>query len=343
MDIQLDEFLSFCTVVNGGLDRLSLRNYKYQFIVFKEWLKIKDLSLSTTSIEQFFYERKKAGSKNSTLNGYYAFFRKLQKYCLKKDLDASFLEGIRKFKKIRPTIEPLSLKEIEKLLAAQLVYKYQGRDVSLYLNFVYTTFYVWLAQSGCRLTESIRLQVKHIDIENRQVNIPPEITKTDQGLMVVLFEPTLSLLKKIIKDKNPNDFVFTGIRGTPLLDRNVERDLQRRAEATGIAKHKRVYPHLFRHSLATALAGEGIDIAIIASILNHSNIQTTYGTYIHFASKPKREALTQQPLTRKHLPPKEKLRIFIEAIKKFNLSEDDDFSMRIIEGKNSFSLDVFIK
>ena len=51
------------------------------------------------------------------------------------------------------------------------------------------------------------------------------------------------------------------------------KDLKNIAKNAGIEKN--VYPHIFRHSLATILLGNGADVRIVQEILGHANITTT--------------------------------------------------------------------
>ena len=53
---------------------------------------------------------------------------------------------------------------------------------------------------------------------------------------------------------------------------------------------KRITPHMFRHSFATYLIEEGVDISCVQHILGHSSIKTTQ-IYIHVAAKKQADIL----------------------------------------------------
>ena len=53
---------------------------------------------------------------------------------------------------------------------------------------------------------------------------------------------------------------------------------------------RKITPHMFRHSFATYLIEEGVDISCVQQILGHSSTKTTQ-IYIHVAAKKQAEIL----------------------------------------------------
>jgi integrase/recombinase XerD len=69
------------------------------------------------------------------------------------------------------------------------------------------------------------------------------------------------------------------------------------AQKSGI--HKKITPHVFRHSFATLLMESGVDIKYIQDFLGHSTIATTQ-IYLHISDEQKRKVLaTKHP--REHM------------------------------------------
>ncbi len=78
-----------------------------------------------------------------------------------------------------------------------------------------------------------------------------------------------------------------------LSEQSVRFMVKKYSELAGIAK--KVTPHMFRHSFATLLLEEGVDIKHIQEFLGHSSITTTQ-IYVHISSESRRHVIeTQHP------------------------------------------------
>ncbi|MEK6798040.1 MAG: tyrosine-type recombinase/integrase [Planctomycetota bacterium] len=89
--------------------------------------------------------------------------------------------------------------------------------------------------------------------------------------------------------------VFCTLRGQPMSDAYVRVMLKRPAARAGI--DKRVHAHGLRHTHATQLRAEGVDIAIISRQLGHASITTTARYLDHLAPRAVIEAMRRRSWT----------------------------------------------
>ena len=87
------------------------------------------------------------------------------------------------------------------------------------------------------------------------------------------------------------DFFFINRFRRRLSEQSVRTSLRRHAAGAGIAREVR--PHLLRHSVATLLLEEGVDIRHIQHLLGHSSISTTQ-IYTQVDGRSQREVLTSK-------------------------------------------------
>lgn len=86
---------------------------------------------------------------------------------------------------------------------------------------------------------------------------------------------------------------FINRLGKPLSAQSVRNMINMYVELAGIDQH--ITPHMFRHSFATLLLEEDVDIRYIQQLLGHSSITTTQ-IYTHVTSKKQRDILaTKHP------------------------------------------------
>lgn len=137
-----------------------------------------------------------------------------------------------------------------------------------------------MAYSGCRNRELIALRVRDVDIAQQSVHIAQG--KGGLRRTCCLSGDCMEVLIAYLHERKgePDDLLFITHRHGHLLQtqdvRKIVRVIAKRAGLSG-----RVWPHLLRHSLATAMLQRGCSVFSIQLILGHSNVGTTMDYYLH--------------------------------------------------------------
>jgi len=146
--------------------------------------------------------------------------------------------------------------------------------------------------AGLRVSEVSNLKVSDIDSERMVLRIEQGKGKKDRNGM--LSPRLLELLREWWLVGQPTTWLFAGRDPLlPITTRQLYRVVRDTAAAVGI--QKRVSPHTLRHSFATHLLEQGVDIRLIQVALGHSKLDTT-ARYAHVASKVLRDMVS--PLDR---------------------------------------------
>ena len=85
-------------------------------------------------------------------------------------------------------------------------------------------------------------------------------------------------------------YFFVNKRGNRFTEQSMRLMLKKYTKLVGIERN--ITPHMFRHSFATYLIEEGVDVSCVQQILGHSSIKTTQ-IYIHIAAKKQAEILKE--------------------------------------------------
>ena len=135
--------------------------------------------------------------------------------------------------------------------------------------------------AGLRVSEVVKLKVKHIDTALGVIRVEQAKGKKDR--VVMLSPETLALLREWWKVRTTRydpgvpaeeRWLFPGRRkGLPLTPRQVSRLFHETVEAAGIKK--KLTLHALRHSFATHLFDRGVDIRTIQALLGHEKLETT--------------------------------------------------------------------
>lgn len=136
--------------------------------------------------------------------------------------------------------------------------------------------------AGLRVSEATNLRLS--DIMSKEMKIRVRAGKGNKERYTLLSQRNLELLReywKVFGHKNHDseDYLFTSrYRGERLTNRGIQSAMLAATKRAGITK--KATPHTLRHSFATHLMNDGVDLVIIQALLGHSNLKTT-SIYLH--------------------------------------------------------------
>lgn len=143
-----------------------------------------------------------------------------------------------------------------------------------------------LAYSGLRNGEICRLKMSDVDFGSGTVRVICGKGLKDRvcNVSTTCVRTLLSYISQY--PRQPGDFLFTTLRNkNPYHGRDLQKLIRVVARRSGFVK--RVWPYLFRHSLAVNILNRGADVFLVKTQLGHSLIETTmhYLNSLNYAGK----------------------------------------------------------
>ncbi|MEM5558243.1 tyrosine-type recombinase/integrase [Aliarcobacter cryaerophilus] len=209
------------------------------------------------------------------------------------------------FKKMKLSIKlpkrlptTLDIKELRKFFKYIYDYKqsFDTNDTYTYKSVIRDIAVLELLfATGIRVSELCNLLKENINIKKGVINI---IGKGDKERIIQICDHNVknALLEYDSLFKNDilqNKYFFINKWHNNLSEQSVRIMIKKYSQKANIKKH--ITPHVFRHSFATALLEENIDIRYIQKILGHSSVVTTQ-IYTKVNSKQQKKILaTKHP------------------------------------------------
>lgn len=128
-----------------------------------------------------------------------------------------------------------------------------------------------LYSTGLRVSELTKLKITTIDEKERTIRVRG---KGDKDRIVIFDEDTLDLIHEYLDKRGvENEYLFVSQKNSTLSSRYIQLMIKEYAKEANITR--KVTPHILRHSFATHLLKNGVDIRAIQQLLGHSNLSTT--------------------------------------------------------------------
>lgn len=175
---------------------------------------------------------------------------------------------------------PLKVAEVMKLLRTSLA----GRTDSARLRdtAIMELFYA----SGMRRAEVAGVRLADVDLAERTIRV---VGKGSKERVVVINHAAAEAIEAYlrVRPRTADPALFLGRGGKGLTPKHVWRIFRTIYSISGIAKH--ATPHTLRHSFATHLVENGVDLETVRELLGHESLATT-GVYLQLAMGHKRRA-----------------------------------------------------
>ncbi|MDR1883226.1 MAG: tyrosine-type recombinase/integrase [Prevotella sp.] len=216
--------------------------------------------------------------------------------------DDGYINPFRKIK-VRlkePSLLPsvMTLNEVKKILSVmykdlennnntdRYTYRSQVRNLAI-IEILFST--------GMRVSEICNLKLQDINLRNGVIKVFGKGSK--ERIIQICQSETISIIRnyyQLHKEQiKPESHFFVNRLGLPLSTQSVRLMVKFYVNKAGLTKH--VTPHTFRHTFATLLLEEDVDIKYIQNMLGHSSIAITQ-IYTHVnVSKQKKILTTKHP------------------------------------------------
>lgn len=287
----IDEYLNYCRY-RKHLDAKTLKAYRIDLAQFEASSPEVPKCLTREHVDSYIttlhikYQPKSIKRKIASLKAFFHYleYREILKENPFLKLDLHFREP-----KLLPKTIPFH--SIETFLDALYANRRQAktpyrfncctRDIAV-IELLFAT--------GMRISELCSLKASDIDFENETVLIYGkgarerilQIGNPDVLSALLLYQQAFS------KEIAASGYFFVNRLCNKLSDQSVRHMIQHYAQLAGIEQH--LTPHMFRHSFATLMLEQDVDIRYIQKMLGHSSISTTE-IYTHVSNEKQRDIL----------------------------------------------------
>ncbi len=264
------------------VNKNTIEHYKNHITTIYKYLKNNKINtfndLNNKEIYKYIEHCRTRENKARTINIRIGMIKRIKNYLIAENLIEDNKINIKQLREVKPKIKYLKLEEIKKLLNA--IDKLSNEN-QLIVKI--------LIQTGMRRTDITNIKIKNISFTNQSIIIEDNKTHLEMEYYIDT-QLLIDILEQVKKRKY---WLFESNKGQISATR-VSSIFNRLKKKTGI---KELSPHKLRHSYATYLVKNNVNIYQVSKLLGHTNINTTM-RYLHEDTEIlKKITLETNPLT----------------------------------------------
>lgn len=290
LEDKLAAYLEYCEY-RKELDRKTLKAYRIDLRQYFEYICVDEPDKE--KIEEYVthlhksYKQKTVKRKIASIKAFYNYLEETEIIA-----ESPFRKIKVKFKETVTLPRIIPREEIEKLLNHmyqclnendKASRKFMLRDVAVIEVFFAT---------GARVYEISNIRDDSINLNTGLIRLMGKGGK--ERYVQISNTSILEVLKKYYDENEQSikksGYFFVNNRESRYTEQSIRLMLKKYTKQAGIERN--ITPHMFRHSFATYLIEEGVDVSCVQQILGHSSIKTTQ-IYIHIADKKQAEILKE--------------------------------------------------
>ncbi len=292
LTLETKQYLDYCRY-QKKLNGKTLKAYRIDIKQFQQIIEKMDCSLTKNNLSQyatFLHKTYKAKTIKRKIACIRAFFRWMEYEEILQENPFSKIDL--KFHEPKTLPQTITLDMIGTLLQAayqELILNEKNRRHKICLRDV--AVLELLFASGMRVSEMCSLKAEDVNMMNGQVRIWGKgakeriVTITNKDVLTALRNYRIAFSEEI----ENIGYLFVNRIESRLSEQSVRTIINNYVEKANI--HRHLTPHMFRHSFATLLLEEDVDIRYIQQILGHSSITTTQ-IYTHVSTKKQSDILS---------------------------------------------------
>lgn len=279
IDNEIEEYLNTVCRVRGYSDN-TIASYREDFIHLKSFIKLlnKDIySITKEDAEFFILKLMDENLSNRSINRILSACRGFYKIAYRdKKISFNPFSDINNTKNVTKLPTFLTTNEANNLITAV------DNGTDDFLNLRNLAILVLLYSTGGRRAEVQSLNIDDIDFENSQIIVKG---KGDKYRITFITKDAEVVLKQYLNERNKiavDKALFINKNGKRLTLSSYNKIFYNLEKSFDSQKH--ITPHTIRHTFATELMNNGMDIRTLQELLGHSSTSTT-GIYMHLSLK----------------------------------------------------------